>query len=406
MRRKTAFLVIAMIVFFVMSVSSGQSEDVIKIGGFAPLTGPYVNIGKNIRDGIQLAVDLQNETGGIKLGDKAYKIKVIWGDTESKVEAGLSVIDKLCTVDKIDVAAGFLHSHIFVAGMDKLQAYQIPTTDAVAASLKIPEKISSKKLDYIFMVSPTTKDICRAPSEAVNHYMKPNKIAILNENTDAGRDYSRLTKDWFKKNAPDVKIVYDELVNQNTTDFTAEFAKIKASGATVCIGEIYGASASVFVEQWYEMKMPSMFVTFGSTVLSEDFLKNNCKEMERNLSNNRWWPGDYTKISIDRIDEYKKRFGKDPTNFSIQGHDSAFIMLQAIEKAGSLDKEKIKKALSDGHFLGIWGDRKFSSLSDGHTSPTDMVVVQVQNCQKVPLWPLKVKKGDYKTVPPWPWELK
>jgi branched-chain amino acid transport system substrate-binding protein len=88
------------------------AEKVVKIGAICPLTGPNVDNGTEVKRGIELAVKLQNQAGGIQIGREKVPIEVIWGDSESKVEAGLSVADKLITVDKIDVATGFFHSHV------------------------------------------------------------------------------------------------------------------------------------------------------------------------------------------------------------------------------------------------------------------------------------------------------
>lgn len=393
-----AFMLVGLIVF-----SGFATEKVVKIGGFCPLTGPYVDIGTDIRNGIELAVDLQNEAGGINIGGEMYRVELVWGDTESKVEVGLSQIDRLVTVANIDIAVGFLHSHIFIPATEKFQAYHVPVVDACAASVGIFQKVAELNLDYVFQESPTTNDISRATCEAVNYYIKPTRIALLNENTDAGRDFGRMCREWFEENAPDVKVVYDEYLTQNITDYTAELAKLKGSGAEVIIGEIYGASASAFFQQWYETRVPAMFVTMGATTASQDFIDEHKAAMEGNVMNNRWWPGAYTEISVERLAAYEAKYGEDPTNFAIQGHDAAKIAMDAIAMAGSLDKRDIRAALEGGSFVGIWGIRDFSPLEEGHACPTDMVCVQVVDGVKHPIWPLSIA-GEYVPVPPWPWE--
>ncbi len=403
-RKKELVFCLVVVLGLALSASTVAAAEILKMGAFCPLTGPYVDVGTDIKNGIQLAVKLKNQEGGVLVGGEKRRVELAWGDTESKVEVGLSVVDKVVTVDKCDVAVGFLHSHIFIPAIDRFQGYRMPIVDACAASLGIPKKISEKKMDYVFQLSPTTADIAGAVSAAVYHHMKPKKIAILDENTDAGRDFTRLTEEWYKKNAPGVKIVYNELLTQNMTDFTAELAKIKASGAEVIMGEIYGASASAFFEQWYDMRVPAPFVTMGATTNSQDFINKHRKQMERNVLNNRWWPAAYTDISLKRIEAYKKDYGKDPTNFAIQAHDAALVAMEAVEMAGSLDKKAIRDAIEKGTFTGVWGKRKFTPLSDGHRCPTDMVVVQVQDGKKVPVWPLAIA-GKYRPVPPWPWEM-
>ncbi len=401
-QKALVFWIVLLFGLFV-SFSAGAAEKVIKMGAFCPLTGPYVDVGTDLKNGIELAVKIQNAAGGVPIGGDKYRVKLYWGDTESKVEVGLSVVDKVITVNKVDVAVGFLHSSIFMPIMDKLQGYGMPTVDAACASLNIPKKTAEKKMEYIFQLSPTTDDIGNAVCSTVNHYLKPKKIAILNENTDAGRDFTKLTTAWFKKNAPGVKIVYNELVTQNVTDFTVELAKIKASKADVIIGEVFGASASAFFEQWYDMRVPALFVTMGGTTNSQDFVNKHSKQMEHNIVNNRWWPGAYTDIYIERLKAYEKEYSKDPTNFAIQAHDSAVVAMKAIEMAGSLDKKAIRDAIAKGTFVGIWGEKKFTPLSDGQRCPTNMVVVQIQDGKKVPIWPLNIA-GKFRPVPPWPWE--
>jgi ABC-type branched-subunit amino acid transport system substrate-binding protein len=77
--------------------------------------------------------------------------------------------------------------------------------------------------------------------------------------------------------------------------------------------------------------------------------------------------------------------------------------MKAIEMAGTLDKKAVRDAIAKGTFVGIWGEKKFTPLSDGQRCPTEMVVVQIQDGKKVPIWPLNIA-GKYRAVPPWPWE--
>lgn len=397
-----AFMLVGLIAF-----SAFAAEKVVKIGAFAPLTGPYVDIGTQIANGIKLAVKLANEQGGIEIAGEMYPIELVWGDTESKVEVALSVIDKLITVDHIDVAVGFLHSHIFIPAMDKFQAYHVPVVDAAAASKEIYKKIAEKGMDYIFQESPTTDDIAKAVSAAVYYYLKPTKIALANENTDAGRDFGSIAREWYEVNAPEVEVVYEGYTTPGATEFTAELAKIKASGAEVIIGEVYGASASAYTGQWYEMRVSALPAWMGATTNSQTFIDEHKKEMEGVIVNNRWWPGPYTPISESRIQAYEQEYGTSPTNFAIQGHDAALIAIEAIDHADSLDKRDIRAQLDLGSFVAIWGVREFTPLEEGHRCPTAMVVVQIQDGKKIPVWPLDLAEalpGEWMPVPPWPWE--
>jgi branched-chain amino acid transport system substrate-binding protein len=190
---------------------------------------------------------------------------------------------------------------------------------------------------------------------------------------------------------------------------TPQMAKFKRLKAQAIIGEIYGSSAPILYEQWYELKVPAIIAHMGATAAAGSFIKENSKFMEHSIVNVRWWPAAYSPVSEPMMAAYKKKTGRDPTNFSVQAHDSALVAIDAIEKAASLDADKISAILSTTTFQTAWGDRKFTSLQEGHRMPIETVVAQVQDGKAVPIYPDAVAKsagGAYKAVPPYAWEKK
>jgi branched-chain amino acid transport system substrate-binding protein len=384
-----------------------RAEDEIKIGAFLPVTGVTADVGAQMKAGIEVAVERAN-AAGVKL-DKPYKLQVLWYDTEGKGDVGLNVVTRALSVDKIDVGVGFISSDVFTRVMDEFQKAKVPVVDCCAASLKVGDKIAERKMTYVFQLSPTASDIAKSVAAAVVQWVKPKKIAMLNENTDSGRDFSKTTREWFKAHAPKVEVVADEFVDHGATDMTPQMAKFKRAGAQAIIGEIYGSSAPILYEQWYEMKVPAVFAHMGATAAAGSFIKENAKFMEHSIVNVRWWPAAYSPVSEPMMAAYKKKTGRDPTNFSVQAHDSALVAIDAIAKAGSLDPDKISAVLSKTTFETAWGNRKFTSLQEGHRMPIETVVAQVQGGKAVPIYPAAVAtatKSAYKPVPPYAWEMK
>src|SRR5437773_8398997 len=125
--------------------------------------------------------------------------------------------------------------------MDELQKASTPVVACCATTQKIREKITQTKAQYVFQLTPTVNDIARSLTAAVVANVKPRKVVMLNENTDAGRDFSRIAREWLAANAKDVEIVGDEFVERGITDLTAQFAKVKRLGAQAILGEIYGS---------------------------------------------------------------------------------------------------------------------------------------------------------------------
>jgi branched-chain amino acid transport system substrate-binding protein len=414
MRRIARWIGVGVVVGLLLAVGisgvhvGAQETGEIKLGAFMPLSGISADVGAQIKAGAEVAVERAHEQG-VKLGGKPYRVRVIWYDTEGKGDVGLNVVTRALTVDKIHAGVGFLSSDVFIRVMDEFQKAPVPVVDCCAASLKIGDKIAANKMGYVFQLSPTANDIARSLAAAVALNAKPKKIALLNENTDAGRDFSRITRDWFQQNAKDVEVVADEFVDRGVTDLTPQLAKVKRVGAQVILGEIYGSSGPVLFTQWFELRVPAVVAHMGATVAAQTFIDQHAKAMEGAIVNNRWWPARYSEVSEPMMAAYRKKTGTDPTNFAVQAHDATLVALDAIAKSGSLDPDKIRAAIEGGTFAMAWGTRKFTPLAEGHRMPIQTVVIQVQGGKKVPIYPAEVAAkadGKYVVAPPYAWEKK
>ena len=406
--RIVGMIVAVMALGFGIAALDAQETPEIKIGAFMPISGISADVGAQIKAGTEVAVE-RVQAQGISLGGKPHRVRVIWYDDEGKADVGLNAVTRALTVDKIHVAVGVLSSDVFLRVMDEFQKASIPVITCCSASLKIGERIAANKMGYVFQLSPTANDIVRSLVAAVAEHAKPRKVALLNENTDAGRDFSRISREWFQQNAKDVEIVAEDFVDRGVTDLTPQLAKIKRVGAQVIVGEIYGSSGPVLFNQWYELKVPALLAHMGATVAAQTFIDQHAKAMEGAIINNRWWPARYSDVSEPMMAAYKKKTGTDVTNFAVQGHDSALVALEAIAKAGSLDPDKVRLSIESNTFATAWGTRKFTPLAEGHRMPIQTVVVQIQGGRKVPIYPAAVAAktdGKYVTVPPYAWEKK
>lgn len=404
----TNVLGISLSALVVAATTPAIAQQEIKIGAFLPVTGVTADVGAQMKAGIEVAVERAN-AAGVKVDGNPHKLRVIFYDTEGKGDVGLNVVTRALSVDKINIGVGFISSDVFTRVMDEFQKAKVPVVDCCAASLKIGDKIAERKMTYVFQLSPTASDIAKSVAAAVAGSVKPEKVAMLNENTDSGRDFSKTAREWFAANASKVEVVADEFVEHGATDMTPQMAKFKRLGAQAIIGEVYGSSAPILYEQWYELKVPAIIAHMGATAAAGSFIKENSKYMERSIVNVRWWPAAYSPISEPMMSAYKKKTGRDPTNFSVQAHDSALVAIDAIEKAGSLDADKVSAVLSKTTFETAWGNRKFTSLEEGHRMPIETVVAQIQDGKAVPIYPETVAKaagGAYKPVPPYAWEKK
>jgi len=402
---KNSLVCVVILLFLVSSVASlgatGAQEraqkKVVRLGGFAPVGGDYPEYGAQVKNGIELAVKIANEKGGIDIAGELYTIDLYLADTESKVEVALTELERLITVVGIDAAVGFLHSHVFLKVMDRFEDYGIPVVDSNAASTEIFGTIGKRKMKYVFQSWTTIADFVAGLAGATNHYYKPEKIALLHPNIESGRNDQYWTKRWYSENAPGVEIVYAELYPHGQTDFSAEIAKIRSSGADAIEGAWEGASAISWLTQWYDSKIGIPFSDQGGSLLVEEVVEQHKEKLEGLLLQNTWWPGPHSEISEDRISRYKQEYGVDLPMYAVGAHDAAEIMIQAIDAADSLDPDKIVESLENNTFVGVWGTYKF--VNPEHRVPRSTVIIQMQDGKKVPVWPLELAEklpGSYK----------
>jgi len=201
-----------------LAAGSAAEAQEVKLGAFVTLSGISADVGAQMKAGIEVAVERMQPTFTIN-GVKT-PIKVIWYDDEGKGDTGLNVVTRALTVDKITAGIGFLSSDVFIRVMDEFQKASTPIITCCSASLKIGDKIAEQKMQYVFQLSPTAKDVATAIIAAVATLEKPAKVAMLNENTDAGRDFSRISQEWLKANAPKTEVVADEFVARGVPDLT------------------------------------------------------------------------------------------------------------------------------------------------------------------------------------------
>src|SRR5437773_9809705 len=129
--------------------------------------------------------------------------------------------------------------------MDELQKASTPVVACCATTQKIREKITQTKAQYVFQLTPTVNDIARSLNAAVVAHVKPKKVVMLNENTDAGRDFSRISREWLAANARGVEVVADELADRGVADLTPPLAKGDRRGSAAVTEERVGSSVRV-----------------------------------------------------------------------------------------------------------------------------------------------------------------
>ena len=128
------------------------TDDTIVLGAAVSLTGKYSTNGKNTKDGYDLAVNVINDKGGIKVGDKPYKLKVVYYDDESTSARGAQLVERLIGQDHVDFVLGPYSSALTKAIAPVTEKYKMPMVEGNGAD----RDLFKQGYKYLFAVLNTS----------------------------------------------------------------------------------------------------------------------------------------------------------------------------------------------------------------------------------------------------------
>ncbi len=375
-----AVLVIAVGVAYYLSLPpAGQEVQVIKIGGVGPLSAPGASIqGVELKKGIEIAVELINQEGGL-LGKK---VELVFEDTQGTPEKGTTAMEKLIMQDKVPIVVGEYHSSVFLAEMEVARKYGIPIIDASAWS----STIRTKQYREVFATAPCTA--LNAEHEAKFIVASGFKnVLILAEDTDYGIDMARDLTSALRRLGFNGSVV-TEIVSRTAKDFTPTLLKYKnlPTPPDIIVLPATPPAGFLIIKQAYEIGLvPEIALAYEVTGAGDRYTE--------------LWPavGDGGKYLVyftpyspritltslgDKVREiYKSRYGAEPTYIVFNGFDAAWAALHAIKKAGSTTPSALIKALETLDIMGTRGVIKFSNATSPAYYYHQWLEVPVLTCQ-------------------------
>ena len=327
------------------SASLAFAADPIKIGVDGPFTGGSSSMGVSMRDGVRLAVDEINKSGGV-LG---RPIQLVERDDESKNERGVQIAQELINKEKVVAVVGYINTGVALASERFFQEAKIPVMNNVATGSIVTHQFDNQPENYVFRNS--ANDSIQAPmivEEAITRrgFKKP---AILADSTN----YGQLGREDLEKALAlkGVKAVAVEKFNIKDVDMTAQLLKAKEAGADVVLTYGIGPELAQIANGMTKLgwKVPMV----GSWTLSmANYIDNAGPGGEGARMPQTFIQEPTTPKRQSFIVNYLKTFN--PKNSRIdspvsaaQGYDSVYLLAAAIKQAGSTDGPKVKAALED-----------------------------------------------------------
>ena len=373
----------------------GSCDDPITFGTTISLTGRYSTLAENWREMTIEFAKMINERGGIAVADcgKKLPLQIVIYDDQSVPATAVSLYEKLATVDNVDFFVGPDWSAMGFPVPPVAEKHRIPMVMANVAAPPIFER----GLKYMWgNPMPTVPNWSARYFDMMSKQEpKPETIYFVTQDNPITK---ALTGFW-KKRAEELgyKVVGDELFSVELKDFTSLVLKMRLRRPDIIYISSYDNPSVPLIQQMRRLKIKAKDVHHA--IISGSLYKQVRDDLEGTTGEIPWYPGVKGPFS-DFAEDLVKRANIDMfDNPWVMSRIATYlIMVQAIERAGAVDREKVRAALYKGTFDAPIGQIEFNE--NGYAHKNGAFTLQIQDGKPVIVWPPEVATGKYRYPSP------
>jgi branched-chain amino acid transport system substrate-binding protein len=331
------------------AAGSGSTAGSVTFGSELPLTGSAASVGVPQENGIQLAVNQVNAAGGIKIGSKSYKVNLNVQDDASTGTTGVEVVQKLLQSNI---------SYLFGGTSSEVVGAYLPIIEHSSSVINI---ISGSVLPGITQYPSVYRfqaDVQRNEIAATNflHSKGYKSVAMLTDRTHAG--YVANTGNVIKEMASvGITVTTQQQYSAGDTQYGSQVEAITRTKPDAIVLRGYAADLLRFITQARQLGYTGPIVSTAGYTSAEVQQENATAGMSNvfdvlppqvaNIATSTTAAAPLVAAAKTFVSDYTSAFHAAPQLLSGQGYDSIWIMVAAMEKAGTVtDVAAIRNALN------------------------------------------------------------
>jgi branched-chain amino acid transport system substrate-binding protein len=308
-----------------MTIAAAQT---LKIGVIAPLTGGGAPWGLAAAEGPRILAEEINAKGGLAVGAKKYKVEVIAYDDQYKAADAVAAYNRLVNQDGV--------KHMIVLGSAATMALkqQIEDDKVVVMTASYTGKALDKSSHYLFRLYSPPDDYIGSFVAWMKDNVKGKRIVIVNPNDETGWDQTQLAMHVFKANG--FEVLGSELFERAQKDFQPMLTKIIAQKPDIVeLGGTSPATAGLIIRQARELGYDKLFSKTGGAGPKDIVASAGAKAAEGTINMLYADPANegYKRLAA----AYRKARNQEPNEIIVSFYDGANVLLNAIQKAGTVD---------------------------------------------------------------------
>ena len=363
-RFQTAALTIFLLI--ILFAAGCVDKAPIKIGFVAGLTGRQSDIGVAGRNGVMLAVEEINKTGGIN----GRQVELVVRDDKNDPEVVRRVDEELITAG-IKTIIGHMTSVAAVASLPVIADGKalIVSPTARADSL-------SGRDDFLITVMPPLRVSAQAQAAYAVDVLALKKMAVIYDitNGDFSQSWLQAFTATYEELGGTVVISYSFISGRNLDYESLANSVTGYSPEGVLI--IAGAVDAAVLCQWLKKNQPAVKVFSSSWAMTDDFIHHGGSAVEDVIFSSPFIPDPRGQFYSRFVRAYQERFGSRPNYAAAYGYEAAQLLAAGVKLAGSTEAQAVKAAILDrGQFPGLWGEIVINATGDSQR-PGGLIIVK------------------------------
>jgi branched-chain amino acid transport system substrate-binding protein len=377
----------------IVGASANAADDTIVLGAPVSESGKFSVNGMYTKNGYDIAAERVNSMGGIKVGDKTYKIEVKYYDDESEAARAAELTERLVGQDGIQFILGPYSSPLTVAMAPIVEKLKVPMIEANGAA----RALFTKGYKYTFAVLSTSDqylssavDLVAEKAQEAGQDPKSLRLALAMGDDVFSQDVRAGIVEAAEKHG--MQLVIDDKLPDAFTDMSATLTKVKALKPDLLLISGHEKGALTAAKQISEQKVnvPMVAMTHCD---SADIIGQVGAASEFTLCASQWAPtltykDKWFGTAADYAKDYQAKYGEEPPYQAAESSAAVLAYADAIARAGSLEVDKVRDAIAATDIETFYGRIDFDDTGKNIGKP--MVMLQVLN-------------GKYAVVAPTKW---
>lgn len=332
MKRIVPLLLVVVMILSVMS-GCGKSDKVIKIGAIGPETGASSNGGIDELRGKQMAIAEYNAAGGYN----GIMVELVHEDDASEPSQSATAVTKMITQDHVVALLGAHNSSCTLADMEVIAKYKVPMITPGSTAVAVTDSGNA----WITRACPMDNLQAGALVNYIAETQNYSKIGVIYVNDDVGISGSKAITE--AANAKGMEVL-TESFGVEDTDMTAQVSSLKAAGVEALFLWCQYTPGALIMKQARGMDWDVPFYSYTGTIHQDTFELSDGAYVGA-INSVPFIPTSDDPQVVDFVERYNKEYGEDPSQNSARAYDATWILLNAIDKVGYEDAEKLQEAI-------------------------------------------------------------